>query len=129
MLHAIAEREFPIPSQIDIFLLTREIQASDKTAIQCVIEVDQERAQLEKDAEDLAHFEDEGLFGQRYLNVALHLYIFLALYQRLFLCRISRKVDGYLRTVGRDQRRFGRSSGRRNFTRIGIQPSNDVKKM
>jgi ATP-binding cassette subfamily F protein 2 len=59
LLRAIAEREFPIPPQIDIFLLTREIQASDKTAIQCVIEVDQERAQLEKDAEDLAHFEDE----------------------------------------------------------------------
>lgn len=57
----------PIPKQIDIFLLSREIQASDKTALQSVIEVDEERAILEKEAEDLAHFEDEGYFCEKIL--------------------------------------------------------------
>lgn len=34
--------------------------ASDKTALQCVMEVDEERVKLEKLAEELAHCEDDG---------------------------------------------------------------------
>ncbi len=43
MLSAIAAREVPIPEHIDIFHLTEEIAASDKTPLQCVMEVDEER--------------------------------------------------------------------------------------
>lgn len=38
--------------------------ASEKTALQCVMEVDQERIMLEKLAEELAEADDEGLFIQ-----------------------------------------------------------------
>lgn len=60
MLSALGRREVPIPDHIDIFHLTREMPASDKTALQCVMEVDEERIQLEKLAEELAHCEDDG---------------------------------------------------------------------
>lgn len=40
---AISERDIPIPDHIDIFHLTEEIRASDKTPVQCVMEVDEER--------------------------------------------------------------------------------------
>ncbi len=43
MLNAISSRDLPIPPHIDIFHLSEEIAASDKTALQCVIEVDEER--------------------------------------------------------------------------------------
>ena len=39
---------------------------SDKTAIQCVIEVDQERIRLEKEAEYLATKDDVGKSSQKY---------------------------------------------------------------
>lgn len=39
MLSAIGERELPIPDHIDIFHLTEEYTASDKTALEAVIEV------------------------------------------------------------------------------------------
>lgn len=54
LLAAIGNRELPIPEHIDIFHLKREVSASDKTAIQCVMEVDQERIKLEREAEELA---------------------------------------------------------------------------
>jgi len=54
LLSAIGNREFPIPEHIDIFHLTREMPASDKTALQCVLEVEKERVRLEKEAEELA---------------------------------------------------------------------------
>ncbi|KAK2727588.1 ATP-binding cassette sub-family F member 2-like [Artemia franciscana] len=59
LLSSIGNREVPIPEMIDIFHLTREAPASDKTALQCVMEVDQERVRLEKLAEELAHCEDD----------------------------------------------------------------------
>ena len=40
---AISERDLPIPDHIDIFHLSEEIRASDKTPVQCVMEVDEER--------------------------------------------------------------------------------------
>lgn len=52
---ALENREVPIPDHIDIFHLSHEMEASDKTALECVLEVDQERLKLERDAEELAH--------------------------------------------------------------------------
>ncbi len=43
LLSAISDRDLPIPDHIDIFHLTEEIEASDKTPLQCVMEVDVER--------------------------------------------------------------------------------------
>lgn len=59
LLSVLGNREVPIPEHIDIFHLTREMPASDKTALQCVMEVDEERVKLEKLAETLAHCEDD----------------------------------------------------------------------
>lgn len=43
LLMAVSEREIPIPNHIDIFHLAEETEPSDKTPLQCVMEVDQER--------------------------------------------------------------------------------------
>ncbi|KAK2860679.1 hypothetical protein Q7C36_004845 [Tachysurus vachellii] len=59
LLSAIGHREIPIPEHIDIYHLTREMATSEKTALQCVMEVDKERIQLEKEAERLAHEDSE----------------------------------------------------------------------
>lgn len=60
LLHAIANREIPVQDMIDVFLLAREMPASEKTALQCVMEVDQVRVRLEKLAEELAHSTEDG---------------------------------------------------------------------
>jgi len=52
MLEALAAREVPIPDHIDIYLLRSEAEASDKTALEMVMEVDQERERLEREAEE-----------------------------------------------------------------------------
>jgi ATP-binding cassette subfamily F protein 2 len=59
LLEAIGNRELPIPEHIDIFHLKREMPPSDKTALQCVIEVDAERMSLEREAERLAVIESD----------------------------------------------------------------------
>nr|XP_055063401.1 ATP-binding cassette, sub-family F, member 2b isoform X2 [Misgurnus anguillicaudatus] len=59
LLSAIGHREVPIPEHIDIYHLTREMTPSEKTALQCVMEVDEERIKLEKEAERLAHEDSE----------------------------------------------------------------------
>jgi len=59
LLSVVGNREVPIPDQIDIYHLTREAPASEKTALECVLEVDQEKARLEKLAEELAELEDD----------------------------------------------------------------------
>lgn len=56
----LGNREVPIQDHIDIFHLTREMPASDKSALQCVMEVDEERVRLEQLAEQLASQEDDG---------------------------------------------------------------------
>ena len=43
LLDALGSREVPIPPNMDIFHLTEEVAASDKTPLQCVMEVDEER--------------------------------------------------------------------------------------
>ncbi|CAI5672876.1 unnamed protein product [Oreochromis niloticus] len=59
LLSAIGHREIPIPEHIDIYHLTREMAPSEKTALQCVMEVDEQRIMLEKEAERLAHEDSE----------------------------------------------------------------------
>jgi ATP-binding cassette, subfamily F, member 2 len=50
-MKCIAAKCFPIPEGIDIFHLSEEIEASDMTAKEAVMSVDQERTILEKEAE------------------------------------------------------------------------------
>ncbi|CAK9293696.1 unnamed protein product [Gordionus sp. m RMFG-2023] len=57
LLNALAFRELPIPDHIDIFHLSNEMPGSDKTALQCVLEVDEERLKLEKQCEILSQDE------------------------------------------------------------------------
>lgn len=59
LLAVLGNREVPIQEHIDIFHLSREIPASTKTALECVMEVDEERMKLERLAEELATKEDE----------------------------------------------------------------------
>jgi len=59
LMSTISNREFPIPDHVDIFHVTREIAPSDKSALMCVMEVDEERIRLEAEAETLALNEDE----------------------------------------------------------------------
>uniref|UniRef100_A0AAV2L4C9 ATP-binding cassette sub-family F member 2 n=1 Tax=Knipowitschia caucasica TaxID=637954 RepID=A0AAV2L4C9_KNICA len=59
LLSAIGHREIPIPEHIDIYHLSREMAPSEKTALHCVMEVDEERIKLEKEAERLAHEDSE----------------------------------------------------------------------
>lgn len=58
LLAALLNKEVPVPDHIDTFLLRREMPASDKTALQCVMEADEERHRLEREAEELAHKSD-----------------------------------------------------------------------
>ncbi|KAJ8465944.1 hypothetical protein OPV22_028496 [Ensete ventricosum] len=59
-LAAIGCRELPIPEHMDIYHLTREIEASDMSALEAVINCDEERLRLEKEAEILAAEDDGG---------------------------------------------------------------------
>lgn len=59
MLNVLGAREVPVQDFIDIFLLSREVAASSKTALEMVMEVDQERIALEKLAEELSLNDDE----------------------------------------------------------------------
>merc|ERR1739844_551245 len=58
-LAVLGNREVPIQDHIDIFYLAREMPASEKTALEAVMEADEERLKLEKLAEELALNEDE----------------------------------------------------------------------
>ncbi|KAG4988974.1 hypothetical protein JHK85_031957 [Glycine max] len=60
LLTAIGCRELPIPDHMDIYHLTREIDASDMSALEAVISCDEERLKLEKEAEALAAQDDGG---------------------------------------------------------------------
>lgn len=59
LLSAIGRRELPIQECLDIYHLTRECPPSEKTALQMVLDVDKERARLEKLAEELAASDDD----------------------------------------------------------------------
>ncbi|KAL9258267.1 ABC transporter F family member 1-like protein [Drosera capensis] len=60
LLTAIGCRELPIPDHMDIYHLSREIEASDMSALEAVICCDEERIKLEKEAEILAAQDDGG---------------------------------------------------------------------
>lgn len=51
---ALGCRELPIPDHMDIYHLTREIEASNMTSLEAVINCDEERLKLEGEAELLA---------------------------------------------------------------------------
>merc|ERR1719223_1265862 len=59
LLAVLGNREVPIQEHIDIFYLDREVPASEKTALEAVMEADEERIRLEKLAEDLVTREDD----------------------------------------------------------------------
>merc|ERR1712012_881220 len=58
-LAVLGNREVPIQDHIDIYYLAREMPASEKTALEAVMEADEEGMKLEKLAEQLATMEDE----------------------------------------------------------------------
>ncbi|GMN25001.1 hypothetical protein TIFTF001_000778 [Ficus carica] len=60
LLTAIGCRELPIPDHMDIYHLSREIEASDMSSLEAVISCDEERLKLEKEVEILAAQEDGG---------------------------------------------------------------------
>ncbi|XP_051134080.1 ABC transporter F family member 1 [Andrographis paniculata] len=60
LLASIGCRELPIPDHMDIYHLTREIEASDMSSLEAVINCDEERLKLEKEAELLAAQDDGG---------------------------------------------------------------------
>jgi len=60
LLSALGCRELPIPDHMDIYHLTREIEATDLTALEAVVNVDEERLRLEREAERLAAQDDGG---------------------------------------------------------------------
>lgn len=51
VMKVLGARAVPIPDGIDMFHLTHEIEASDLTALEAVMSVDEERAKLEKEAD------------------------------------------------------------------------------
>jgi len=65
LLGVLGNREVPIQDHIDIYYLAREIPASEKTALEAVMEADSERIKLEALAEELATCEDDE--SQEYL--------------------------------------------------------------
>lgn len=65
LLAVLGNREVPIQDHIDIYYLSREMPASEKTALEAVMEADAERIKLEKLAERLVECEDEE--SQEYL--------------------------------------------------------------
>lgn len=72
LLRALELKEVPIPDHVDIYHLRREMPPSDKTALQAVFEVDQERVRLEKEAELLA-VKDDHESHERLLDIYEHL--------------------------------------------------------
>merc|ERR1719175_11118 len=65
LLSVLGNREVPIQDHIDIYYVDREVPASEKSALQAVMEADEERIRLEKLAEELVTMEDDD--SQEYL--------------------------------------------------------------
>lgn len=59
LFSVIGRREIPIQEQIDIYHLAREIPPLNKSALDAVLDCEQERIRLEKLAEELAEKEDD----------------------------------------------------------------------
>lgn len=63
IMRVVGAKAVPIPEGIDMFHLTHEIEASDMTAMEAVMEVDEERARLEKEADLLNNLMTEDVRG------------------------------------------------------------------
>ena len=59
LLQAIFNREVPLPPHVDMYMVSREMPASNMTALQAVIDVDAQRKELELQAEELASCHDD----------------------------------------------------------------------
>jgi ATP-binding cassette subfamily F protein 2 len=60
MLNVLGERQVPIPNHIDIYYLSGEVEASEKTALETVLEdLEIEIKRLEKEAEELVGADDD----------------------------------------------------------------------
>lgn len=59
ILQAIYNKEMPIPENVDMYLVSREMPASEMTALKAVVDVDSVRKDLEHLAEQLAGETDE----------------------------------------------------------------------
>lgn len=59
LLAVLGNREVGIQDHIDIYHLSREMPASEKTALESVMEADEERIKLEKLSEELALLNDD----------------------------------------------------------------------
>ena len=70
-MEALANRELPIPKHFDIFHLQNEVAPSDKTALECVMEVDEERRLLEEEADELAGRPDDEMAHDRYFHISI----------------------------------------------------------
>jgi ATP-binding cassette subfamily F protein 2 len=69
MLKCLGHRMVPIPESFDIYILDREAEASDKTALEVVLEeLDSETQRLEAEAERLAET-DEGANSDRLADI------------------------------------------------------------
>lgn len=68
-MQAISMNELPIPKHFDIFHLTNEIEPTNKTALECVMEVNQEKAKLEKEAEFLSSKPDDEMAHERLMDI------------------------------------------------------------
>jgi len=69
LMEAIASRELPIPEHFDIFHLTNEIEPTEKTALECVMEVSKEKVRLEKEADILASRPDDDVAHERLMDI------------------------------------------------------------
>ena len=74
LLTAIGLRELPIPEHMDIYHLTREIEASDMSALEAVISCDEERLRLEKEAEALASQVCLSNIASRFLPLSFYVF-------------------------------------------------------
>lgn len=59
LLQAIYNKELPLPGHVDMYMVSREMPASNMTALQAVVDVDSERKELDRKAEELASCDDE----------------------------------------------------------------------
>lgn len=69
LLSVLGRREVPIPEGIDIFHLHREMPPVEITALQAVMEADEERKRLEEEAERLASLHDDDSAQDKLMDI------------------------------------------------------------
>ncbi|XP_003383128.1 PREDICTED: ATP-binding cassette sub-family F member 2 [Amphimedon queenslandica] len=68
LLASLGLREVDIPPHVDIYHLSEEMPSSDKTPLQCVMEVDEERIRLEEEADELSK-RDSDTYSERLMDI------------------------------------------------------------